>query len=262
MSHSNHGIPAPAPAVPTESAATTPNTRRGRTPLIHLPTWSRLEVATKQRLPTGRGGDFFELIQHRDGRVTTFMADVAGNGPSAAGPVPGLRWVIRQKLAGGEAPGTLLGILNEHMLHHRSTDERFVTALCIRVDPASGTTDIAGAGHLGPFVKRASGAAEMLPIVGGVALGMLADEVYETVSIELGPEDAIVLCTDGITDRMSTPADPLGAAGLLDHLERARAGAESICAALLGPNVPSAHDSTVVVLQLPRRHRRATPRPR
>src|SRR4051794_38407030 len=166
MSHSNHGIPAPAPAVPTESAATTPNTRRGRTPLIHLPTWSRLEVATKQRLPTGRGGDFFELIQHRDGRVTTFMADVAGNGPSAAGPVPGLRWVIRQKLAGGEAPGTLLGILNEHMLHHRSTDERFVTALCIRVDPASGTTDIAGAGHLGPFVKRASGAAEMLPIVG------------------------------------------------------------------------------------------------
>jgi serine phosphatase RsbU (regulator of sigma subunit) len=219
-------------------------------------------VATKQRVPTGRGGDFFELIQHRDGRVTTFMADVAGNGPGAAVPVQGLRWILRQKLAAGEGPGALLGALNDSLAQQRLSDERFVTALCVRIDPVSGMTDIAGAGHLGPFVKRANGAAEALPIIGGVALGMLSVASYETVSIELGPEDAVVLCTDGITDRMSTPADPLGAAGLLDHLARARPGAESICAALLGPNVPSAHDCTVVVLQLPRRHRRATPRAR
>lgn len=238
------------------------STRRGRTPLLHLPTWSRLVVATKQRVPTGRGGDFFELIQHRDGRVTTFMADVSGNGPGAAGPVQGLRWLLRQQLAAGTAPGTLLGALNESLVQQRAPDERFVTALCIRIDPVSGTTEIAGAGHLGPFVKRSSGVAEALPIVGGVALGMFGGEVFETTSIELGPEDAVVLCTDGITDRMSTPSDPLGAAGLLDHLSRARPGAESICAALLGPNVPSAQDSTVVVLQLPRRHRRATPRAR
>ena len=59
---------------------------RASTP-IHLPTWSRLNVAAKQSAPAGNGGDFFEVIQQRDGRVTVVMADVCGNGPSAAAPV-------------------------------------------------------------------------------------------------------------------------------------------------------------------------------
>ena len=35
--------------------------------LLHLPTWSRLNVATKQWALGGNGGDFFEVIQQRDG---------------------------------------------------------------------------------------------------------------------------------------------------------------------------------------------------
>src|SRR5437764_554920 len=78
MSHSSHN----GAVTPTgDDPAARPNTRRRMTPLLHLPTWSRLVIATKQRVPTGRGGDFFEVVQHRDGRVTTFMADVCGNGP-------------------------------------------------------------------------------------------------------------------------------------------------------------------------------------
>src|SRR5450759_4728030 len=68
-------------------------------PLVHLPTWSRLNVATKQWAIGGHGGDFFEVIQQRDGRVTTVMADVCGNGPSAAAPVANLRWILRQQIA-------------------------------------------------------------------------------------------------------------------------------------------------------------------
>src|SRR3954468_6972587 len=60
-------------------------------PILYLPTWSRLRIATKQRPRLGSGGDFFEVFQHREGPVTTVMADVAGNGPRAAVPVADLR---------------------------------------------------------------------------------------------------------------------------------------------------------------------------
>jgi len=69
-----------------------------------------------------------------------------------------------------------------------------------------------------------------------------------------------VVVTDGITDPLGTATSPLGQAGLLAELARARPSAESICAALLRGTAPiDQHDATVVVLQLPRRHRRITP---
>ncbi len=227
-------------------------------PLLHLPTWSRLQVATKQRSPAGSGGDFFEVVQHRDGRVTAVMADVCGNGPSAAAPVANLRWILRQGLARGEAPGALLTTLND-WLTAQSEQERFVTALCVRIDTLRGTVEVASAGHLGPFVKRASGIAEDLGRTVGLVLGILPGEVYGETTVDLSPEDTLVLVTDGITDRLATVEDPLGQAGLLSRLTGAHRGAEGICEALLGSAARNDEDATVIVMQLPRRHRRATP---
>ena len=65
-----------------------------------------------------------------------------------------------------------------------------------------------------------------------------------------------MLVTDGITDPLGTASSPLGQAGLLTELARARPSAESICAALLSGDGATEHDATVVVLKLPPRHRR------
>src|SRR5579871_472101 len=240
--------PAPAKPVPTRVRRETP---------IHLPTWSRLNVAAKQSAPAGNGGDFFEVIQQRDGRVAVVVADVCGNGPSAAAPVSGLRWILRQEIARGASPGTVLSALNDWMF--KQADDRFVTAVCVRVDAVSGLSEIASAGHLGPFVKRADGSAEDLPRAAGLALGILAAQLYPETTVELEPEDAMVLVTDGITDRLATQADQLGQRALLEQLARARLGSDSICRALLGPDARATEDATVLVVQMPRRHRRATP---
>jgi serine phosphatase RsbU (regulator of sigma subunit) len=225
---------------------------------VHLPTWSRLNVAAKQSAPAGNGGDFFEVIQQRDGRVTVVLADVCGNGPSAAAPVSSLRWILRQTIARGEAPGTVLAELNDWLVAQR-IDDRFVTALCVRIDAVTGRAELASAGHLGPFVKRAAGDAEALPYTVGLALGILPAQTYQETSVALEPEDALVLVTDGITDRLATASDQLGEQALLERLARTRHGSESICGALLGSDARATEDATVLVMQLPRRHRRATP---
>lgn len=226
-------------------------------PLLHLPTWSQLRIAARQRAVVGNGGDFYEVIQQRNGHVTTVMADICGNGPAAAAPVSKLRWVLRQQLARGGEPADVLATLNDWIVDQKAHD--FVTAVCVRVDPQSGRVDIASAGHLGPFVKRANGSAIEVPLAVGPALGILPAQVYQQTQHDLDSEDALVLVTDGITDPLGTTGNPLGQAGLLAALERARPGAESICAALLGHDAASAQDATVIVLQLPRRHRRVTP---
>jgi serine phosphatase RsbU (regulator of sigma subunit) len=230
---------------------------RKETPL-HLPTWSRLNIAAKQSAPDGNSGDFFEVIQQRDGRVTVVVADVCGNGPSAAAPVSSLRWVLRQTIARGEAPGPVLAGLNDWLVAQR-IDERFVTAVCVRLDAVTGRAEIASAGHLGPFVKRVAGGAEEVPLAGGLALGIFPAQSYRETFLDLEPEDALVLVTDGITDRLATAGDQLGERALLERLTRARHGAESICGALLGSDARATEDATVLVMQMPRRHRRATP---
>lgn len=215
-------------------------------------------MSAKQTSPAGNSGDFFEVIQLRDGRVTVVLVDVCGNGPSAAAPVGNLRWVLRQAIARGAAPGAVLAALNDSMVHQH-LDDRFATAVCARIDSVTGRVEIASAGHLGPFIRRAAGGAEDVTAAAGLALGILPGELYGEITVELAPEDALVLVTDGITDRLASDDDRLGERALRERLGRARLGAESICAALLGARPRATEDATVLVLEMPRRHRRITP---
>jgi two-component system, chemotaxis family, sensor kinase Cph1 len=244
--------PSPANSSPAVQTATK------TAPVLYLPTWSRLRIATKQRSHLGRGGDFFEVFQHREGPVTTVMADVAGNGPRAAVPVSDLRWAFRQRLARGEAPGEVLGAVNDWLIG-QSVHELLVTALCIRIDVQTGVAEIASAGHLGPFVKRWSGAAEAVTPAPALPLGILLGENYGQISTVLSLQDALVLATDGITDRLATADDPLGERGLLDHLGTVPASAPHICDALLALGDSHDQDATVVVVQMPARQRKSTP---
>ena len=255
MSRSNAETTRESPPV---KEATPVQMARKTAPVLYLPTWSRLRIATKQRTQLGRGGDFFEVFQHREGPVTTVMADVAGNGPRAAVPVSDLRWAFRQRLARGEGPGQVLGAVNDWLID-QSVHELLVTALCIRVDVMTGVAEIASAGHLGPFVKRSSGIAESLTPAPALPLGILTGEEYTQISTKLSLQDALVLATDGITDRLATPGDPLGELGLLRHLGEAPPSAPHICDALLALGGDLDQDATVVVVQMPARQRRPTP---
>jgi len=190
--------------------------------------------------------------------VSTLLADVCGNGPSAAVPVSGLRWMVRQHLACGESPGSVLALLNDAIVAGNEPD-LFVTAVCAQINPQTGAVIVASAGHLGPFVKRAGGDAQEQVTDEGAALGIMPAQTYPETRLELEAEDALVLVTDGITDPLGTSSSPLGQAGLLAELARSGPSAESICAALLGVTPSLSHDATVVVLKLPRRHRRITP---
>jgi serine phosphatase RsbU (regulator of sigma subunit) len=217
---------------------------------IDLPLGSDLRVASKQSARFGAGGDFFEVFEHASGRVSTVVADVCGNGAAAAQIAARIRPFLHHSLALGESPGRVLEGLNDALVAEGLAD-RFVTAVAVRVDVQSGAVEISCAGHLGPFVRRASGRVQLVDRASGVPLGLMPGERYDEISIRLAPEDALVLVTDGITDPLSTDGDPLGEVALARLLERAPRLTLGMCEALLVDSMASRDDATVLVLQLP-----------
>lgn len=217
---------------------------------IDLPLGSDLRVASKQSARFGAGGDFFEVFEHASGRVSTVVADVCGNGAAAAQVAARIRPFLHHSLACGESPGVVLARLNEGLVAEGLAD-RFVTAVAVRVDVLTGVAEIACAGHLGPFVRRASGRVQVVDRASGVPLGLEPGERYEEIGLRLGPEDALVLVTDGITDPLATDGDPLGEAALARLLERAPRLSLGMCEALLVDGAATRDDATVLVMQLP-----------
>ena len=225
--------------------------------VISLP--GRLRIAAKQSTKVDAGGDFFEVFQHADGRVSIVVADVCGNGLVAAQIAAEIRPALQAALRRGESPGGVLAALNEGLMGAGARD-RFVTAVALRVDATVGTAELACAGHLGPFVRGDDGAARVTTEATGVPLGLLSDESYRETTLDLSPGDTLVLVTDGITDPLASEDDLLGAGELARRLavaSNARGGspqdAASLCHALLDDAVATRGDATVLVLQLPAR---------
>ncbi len=174
---------------------------------VNLPTW---EI----------GGDYYDYIPLPDGRLGLVVADVSGKGVPAALIMATFRAALRTALRReGSAPG-VAEEMNRVLLEVTGAS-RYVTAVYGILDPASGSFTYVNCGHNPPLLLGPGGRREVLE-TGGPALGVLADGVFETGRVVLGPGDLLALYTDGVVE----PADAGDVEFGLDRLEsRLLAGA-------------------------------------
>ncbi|MCX5388290.1 SpoIIE family protein phosphatase [Streptomyces sp. NBC_00083] len=180
-------------------------------------------------VPTGGGlqvgGDWYDMIplpggsstDGGGGRFALVIGDVQGHDVRAAGLMGQLRIALRAYASEGHSPDAVLsrasrflyGITESYGLpeptgdgHDGYTDNapRFATCLYIEVDPATGTLDIARAGHPDPVIRTADGTALIRPTAGGLPLGIEADSDYPTTRLVLDSDETIMICTDGLIE--------------------------------------------------------------
>ena len=175
--------------------------------LPDLPELPGLEVGTEY-LPMGEenevGGDFYDLIEVKDGGCLAVIGDARGKGPVAAAVTALARYTIRAVALGSDSPSAVLASLNEAMLRQLS-DYQFCTAVCIRLrseDGGLGLT-VARGGHPTPLILRASGSVEEFGCP-GKALGVFPDAGLDESTERLGPGDALILYTDGVIEARAT----------------------------------------------------------
>ncbi len=149
------------------------------------------------------GGDVFDLMSLTEERLLVFVGDAMGHGVQAAMMMAATKMSLRAVLTTGD-PARVLRLMNGELCGLIS--DRFVTAVCTRVDPKTGQAEVALAGHIPPYHFDGRTGNVARPGDGSLPLGVKATEDYPSVQCAIGPGDALVFCTDGITEAV----DPQG----------------------------------------------------
>ena len=145
------------------------------------------------------GGDFFDVLTMPKDRVGIAVADVSGKGVPAALFMMSTRTLLKGATVGHEEPSRIIGEVNNLLCENNETS-MFVTLFLSIFDPATGELSYVNGGHNPPLVFHADGAVTKLPRTGGIALGVAPGIQYEKKSINLLPNDTILLYSDGVTE--------------------------------------------------------------
>ena len=155
------------------------------------------------------GGDFFDILRLENGRIGLAVADVSDKGVPAALFMMSSRTLLKGAAIGKIAPGEVLQEVN-NLLAEDNESAMFVTVLYAVYDPSSGHITYASGGHNAPLIVRADGSSALLPLTGGIALGLAPDLEYDQTSVTLEPGDIVILYTDGVTEAMNANGEEFG----------------------------------------------------
>jgi serine phosphatase RsbU (regulator of sigma subunit) len=148
------------------------------------------------------GGDFYDYIVLRDGRVAVILADVSGKGVSAALVMARLSAEVRYWLASEPVPAKAVDRINESFCQ-AGWEDRFVTFVLALLDPRTNRVTIVNAGHMPPFVRHGPNVVETVaPEISGMPLGV-ADVPYDFAELILSPGEIITVFTDGISEALN-----------------------------------------------------------
>ncbi|WP_338695886.1 fused response regulator/phosphatase [Streptomyces sp. Q6] len=141
------------------------------------------------------GGDFYMGL-HTSAGFLMGIGDVVGHSLDAATVMVEIRHALRAYSIEDPCPARLVGRLDRMLqLYH----PEFTATLCLAlVDPVTGRTHIANAGHIPPLVVPARGEARYA-VASGPLLGLGLPHPTPT-AVDLAPGDRILMVTDGLIE--------------------------------------------------------------
>jgi sigma-B regulation protein RsbU (phosphoserine phosphatase) len=220
-----------------------------------LPTLTGFDYAAVT-VPAGAvGGDFYLVQRLSGGRLALALGDVSGKGVPAglvASSVQArLETIARQD---GSSATEVIEQLNR-ALAGTIESARFATLAYLEIDPASGAIDIVNAGHP-PLLAVAPGGRQRVFSSTGPALGVLPNASFTRHVLTLGPDEALVAYSDGVSECLDNDGDEFGEERLREAIDgRLTLSAAEMCRTLVDltreyrGGAPPADDVTVLVIK-------------
>jgi serine phosphatase RsbU (regulator of sigma subunit) len=145
------------------------------------------------------GGDFYDFLELKDGRLGIVVGDATGKGVPAALVMASARSMLRAvaQALGSSSPGDVLARVNEVLVTDIPSN-MFVTCFYGVLDSRSGSFTYANAGHDLPYLWHSSDAEELR--ARGMPLGLMPGMSYEQKEIVLEPKDIALLFSDGLVE--------------------------------------------------------------
>lgn len=198
------------------------------------------------------GGDFYDFIHLRDGRLGLIIGDVTDQGIPTSLVMAITKNIIHAMVRTYPSPGEVLSQIN-NLLYPQIPSNMFVTCLYAILDPKSGILSYANAGHDLPICRRLHGLEELRAT--GMPLGLLPDMEYEEGSITLEPGDAFLLYSDGLIEAHNPAREMFGVGRIRELVEEHQSG-EGLVDSLLttlcgftGDQWEQEDDITLVLMQ-------------
>jgi sigma-B regulation protein RsbU (phosphoserine phosphatase) len=193
------------------------------------------------------GGDYYDFLELRPGRLALVLADIAGKGVSGALLMANLQANLRSQyaMALDDLPRLLKSV--NQLFYDNTTEGSYATLFFGDYDDSTRRLRYANCGHLPPLLLRASGpppggprdrkmdgssgpqggsSQDQAPEAPQVELlrstctvvGLFEEWQYEIAEVGLAPGDTLVLYTDGVTEAASAAGEEFGECRLLDTL--------------------------------------------
>ena len=161
----------------------------------------------------GIGGDFYDFIEPRAGRLDLVLGDVSGKGVPAALVMASLQALLRSHaaLVTGDLARQLASV---NGLFVECTEPNHYTTLFFgQYDEATRRLRYANCGHLPPLLHRpGSGVSRLEPTA--TVLGMFSEWNCDVNEVAFEPGDTLLLYTDGVTEARNRFGEDFGEARL------------------------------------------------
>jgi sigma-B regulation protein RsbU (phosphoserine phosphatase) len=173
------------------------------------------------------GGDYYDFLELRPGRVALVLADIAGKGVSGALLMANLQANLRSQYAMAlDNLPRLLKSVNQ-LFYENTSESSYATLFFADYDDSSRRLRYVNCGHLPPLLLRAGEVspdrASLPPAVERLqptctVLGLFDRWECSVAEAQLAPGDTLVLYTDGVTEAASDAGEEFGEDRLIEIL--------------------------------------------
>lgn len=194
------------------------------------------------------GGDWFDYILLKDGKIGLVLADISGKGMSAALLMASTRSILRSAAIRESSPAKVLNEVNLVLIDD-FPKTRFVTMIYAVLDTVNKTLTFANAGHHPPLISDASGVRN-LKFESALPLG-IKDFKFSEYQIEIASGNRLLFYSDGISEAMDGSNEEFGVERLINLFASETSNVNSILdevGKFSGDN-PASDDMTLLMIK-------------
>ena len=182
-----------------------------------LPSMKTLEYAGGCIQARQVGGDYYDFLELRPGRLALVLADIAGKGISGALLMANLQANLRGQYAVAldDLPRLLKSV--NQLFYENSSDSSYATLFFADYDDSSRWLRYVNCGHLPPLLLRADGKLERLTGTTTV-LGLFDKWECSVAEVPLAAGDLLILYTDGVTEAENAQGEQFGESRLIETM--------------------------------------------
>ena len=165
------------------------------------------------------GGDFYDFFMIDDDHLCLVIADVSDKGIPSALFMMSSMMIINNRARQGGTPGEILTDANVQIWKNNKT-KMFVTVWLGILELSTGKMVCTNAGHEFPVIRGADGVFRVYPDKHGLVVGALGKSKYKDYELQLEPNDAVFVYTDGVPEANNADGEFYGMERLTAALNR------------------------------------------